>query len=122
MEKYNELGNELEKVQSLNGISKTYLRLGDLEEALAFAEEAYDIAHEFGGLPEKHTSAQTLYQVHKERNEFEEALSFHEIFSSLSDSLFKNDISREVGRMQAENEFRERELNLREAQQEQNLR
>ncbi len=122
IEKYNELGNELEKVQSLNGISKTYLRLGDLEEALAFAEEAYDIAHEFGGLPEKHTSAQTLYQVHKERNEFEEALSFHEIFSSLSDSLFNNDISREVGRMQAENEFRERELNLREAQQEQNLR
>lgn len=121
IEKYDDLGNELEKVQSLNGISKTHLQLRDLDEAITYAKEAYDIANQFGGLPEKHTSAQTLYQVHKERQEFEEALNFHEIFSSLSDSLFNNDISREVGRMEAENEFRERELNLREAQQEQNL-
>lgn len=122
IKKYNELGNELEKVQSLNGISKTYLKTGNLDQALDYAREGYAIANEFGGLPEKQTSAQSLYKVYKERNEYREALEYHEIYSSLSDSLFNEDISREVGRLEAEYEFRDRELSLREAQQEQNLK
>jgi signal transduction histidine kinase len=121
IEKYDELGNKLEQVQSLNGISKTYLNMGDLDKALNYAKQGFDIANEFGGLPEKQSSAQALYEVYKERNQFKEALTYHEIFSSLSDSLFNDDISREVGRLEAEYEFRERELNLKEAQQQQNL-
>ena len=121
IDKYQELGNELEKVQSLNGIARTYLQQDLTNEALRYANQAFDIASEHGGLPEKNMSAETLYDVHRARGNTKEALSYHEMFKNLSDSLHNDEISREVGRLEAEYEFREKELQMREAQQQQNL-
>ncbi|MEQ8524513.1 ATP-binding protein [Gracilimonas sp.] len=121
IDKYEELGNELEKVQSLNGIARSYLQQGALNQALRFGNNAFKIANELGGLPEKNMSAGTLYEIHKAHGNFENALSYHEIYKNLSDSLSNDEINREVGRLEAEYEFREKELQMREAQQQQNL-
>jgi signal transduction histidine kinase len=119
--KYEELGNELEKVQSLNGIAKTYLQQQALREALRFGKQAFDIASEQGGLPEKNMSAETLYQIYKAAGNYRDALHFHEMYKNISDSLNNDEINREVGRLEAEYEFREKELQMREAQQLQNM-
>ncbi|MBD3615296.1 MAG: tetratricopeptide repeat protein [Gracilimonas sp.] len=122
IEVYDVLENELEKVQSLNGIALTYLQMGNLEQALNFAERAFQIAEKLNGLPQKSTSSETLYKIHKERGDVKNALAFHEKFKAFSDSLNNNEISREVGRLEAEYQFKDRELAIREAQREKNLR
>lgn len=121
IEVYTKLGNDLEKIQSLNGIAHTKLEQRKLAEALSYANRAFTIAEEQDGLPQKHTSAKTLYEVHKENGNFEQALHYLELHKSLSDSLQNEEISRRVGRLEAEYEYRERELELREAQQQQNI-
>lgn len=121
IEVYQKLGNDLEKIQSLNGIARTKLAQGKLKEALTYANRAFTIAENQQGLPQKHTSAKTLYEVHKATGNFEQALHYLELHKSLSDSLQNEEISRRVGRLEAEYEYRERELQLRETQQQQNI-
>lgn len=118
---YEKMGNQLEKVQSLNGIAQTKLKQGNLSEAITYADQAFSIANKHKGLPETNTSAKTLYEIYKTTGDYDQALKFHELHKSLSDSLNNVDISREVGRLEAEYEYRERELELREAQQKQNI-
>ncbi|HET8864581.1 MAG TPA: tetratricopeptide repeat-containing sensor histidine kinase [Gracilimonas sp.] len=118
---YEELENELEKVQSLNGIALTHLEMNDSDQALEYAAQAFEISEESEGLPEKNRSSETLYMIYKQRGNYDDALSYHEMFKTLSDSLKNDEISREVGRLEAEYKYREQELRLREAQQQQNL-
>lgn len=119
---YEKLQNEIEKVQSLNGTAMTYLEMSKLDPALSFAEKAFGIAHTNDALPEEQTSAETLYKVYKAKHNYREALSYLELSKSLSDSLKNEEISREVGKLEAEYEFKQRELKLLETQQQQNLK
>ncbi|SMO44313.1 tetratricopeptide repeat-containing sensor histidine kinase [Gracilimonas mengyeensis] len=121
IDEYDQLDNETQKVQSLDGIANTYLQMGDVNQALEIAREAFRIAESYEALPEKNMTAETLTNIYKERGEFETALSYHELHKELSDSLKNEDISRELGRLEAEVEYRKRELELRESQQQQNL-
>ncbi len=118
---YEKMGNDLEKVQSLNGIAQAKLKQGELNEAISYANQAFSIADKYQGLPETNTTAKTLYEVYKTTGDYDQALHFHELHKSLSDSLNNEDISRSIGRLEAEYEFRERELELREAQQQKNI-
>jgi|AntRauTorckE6833_2_1112554.scaffolds.fasta_scaffold05336_5 signal transduction histidine kinase len=121
IEVYEQYQNELEKVQSLNGIARTYLMMNEASMALDFAQEAFNIAQDNGGVPEKEFSSRTLYEAHKELGNYEQALTYLELHKNYSDSLLNEDVSREVGRLEAESEFREREFQLRAEQQSQNL-
>ncbi|MDR9418828.1 hypothetical protein [Gracilimonas sp.] len=89
--------------------------------ALEFALQTNEISNEYDGLPEKNESSETLYKVYKERDNTDEALKYLEIHESYADSLHNAEISREVGRLEAEYEYRERESELREIQQQQDL-
>lgn len=118
---YDQYQNQLEKVQSLNGIARTYLMMDNPSLALDYAQQAFDIAENNEGLPEKEFSSKTLYEAYKELGNYEQALIYLERHKSYSDSLLNEDVSREVGRLEVESEFREREFELREEQQSQNL-
>jgi tetratricopeptide (TPR) repeat protein len=118
---YDSLQNDLEKVQSLDGIALTYLEMKELDKALEYAERAFNIAHTSQALPEQQLSTETLYKVYKAQERYQESLSYLEFSKSLSDSLKNVEISREVGALEAEYRFKDQDLKFREAQQRKNL-
>lgn len=109
---YEELGNELENVQSFNGLATAYLENGDIDNALTYANIALETAERYDALPQKKESLFTLYQIAKQQNDPVQALAYHEAFKVISDSLQNAVISDEVGRLAAEYDFQKREQEL----------
>lgn len=112
LEVYKNLENELERVQSLNGLATVYVRLERLDVAKKYAIEALEISTRFNALPEKNISLETLYQISKATGNFQESLSYHEEFKTLSDSLQNSKVKEDLGKIVAEYEFAERERSL----------
>lgn len=112
LEVYEELGNELEKAQSLNGLALVYIELNQPEVAKKYAFDAFEISTRFNALPEKNTSLKTLYEVSKVTGNYRESLQYHEEFKATSDSLQDSEVKEELGRLVAEYEFSERERSL----------
>ncbi len=104
--------NELETVQSLNGLAIANQGLGQLTSALNYALEGYNIANEYNAIPEKHATLETLYLISKEMGNTEQALKYHEDYKEISDFLKSSETNSEIGRISAEYEFNKREAEL----------
>lgn len=119
---FKDLKNELQQVQSLNGLASVYLELNDLQEAEVLANKALEISTRHKGLPEKKNSLKTLYFINKRSNKFSEALNYFESFQEVSDSLQNGEVNSEIARLTAEYEFYQRENELLLQQKEQELK
>ncbi|MEQ9309967.1 MAG: tetratricopeptide repeat-containing sensor histidine kinase [Balneolaceae bacterium] len=119
---YAGLDNELEKVQSLNGIARVYLEQNDYLAAETYANQALDISTRFNGLPQKRNSLETLYLLNKKNQQPSKALSFLERFHEVSDSLQNAEVDSEIARLSAEYEFYQKENELLIKQKEQELK
>ncbi|MEX0719898.1 MAG: tetratricopeptide repeat-containing sensor histidine kinase [Balneolaceae bacterium] len=119
---FDSLDNEIEKVQSLNGIALTYLELQELKNAEGYAQHAFSIASTANALPEKNISSKTLFEIYSALGNPEKALDYHMLHKSYSDSLHNDEVSKAVGRLEAEYEYEKLEENLRTQQQVKNLR
>lgn len=104
--------NELETVQSLNGLALAYKGLNQLDDAYSYALEGYDIANRFNAIPEKQATLESLYLISKQRGETDLALRYHEDYKEISDFLKSSETSSEIGRISAEYEFNKRESEL----------
>jgi signal transduction histidine kinase len=119
---YEEFRNELEEVQSLNGLAQVYLELGNTSKAKEYASRAFDIADRNNGLPEKRNSLETLYIISRQSGDFEDAISYFEQFKTVSDSLQNSEINSEIGRLTAEYEFQQQQNELLLEQRERQLK
>ncbi|MBO6794192.1 MAG: tetratricopeptide repeat protein [Balneolaceae bacterium] len=113
--------NELETVQSLNGLSQAYLGNGNLPKALEFAEQGYKIADRFNAIPEKQATLQSLYLVTKKMGDLEAALKYHEEYKATSDFLKNSETNSQITRIATEYEFKQREAELMAANRQSNL-
>ncbi len=104
--------NELETVQSLNGLALAYRGLNQLTNAYNYAKQGYDIADRFNAFPEKQTTLESLYLISKDLGDIESALSYHEDYKEISDFLKNSETSSQIGRITAEYEFNQRETDL----------
>lgn len=104
--------NELETVQSLNGLALAHRGLGKLAAALNYALEGYSIANTYNAIPEKHATLESLYLISKEIGDTEKALKYHEDYKEISDFLKSSETNSEIGRISAEYEFNKREAEL----------
>lgn len=104
--------NELETVQSLNGLALAHRGLGQLPAALNYALEGYSIANTYNAIPEKHAMLESLYLISKEIGDTEKALKYHEDYKEISDFLKSSETNSEIGRISAEYEFNKREAEL----------
>lgn len=118
---FDKMDNELQKVQSLNGIALTYLKANNLDRALINAKKGLAIANSYNAIPQRNNSAETLYKIYDRQGNTEMALKYHKLLKTYSDSMLNDEISKEVGRLEAKNEFEERELALKEQQKQQQL-
>ncbi|SNY99735.1 Signal transduction histidine kinase [Flagellimonas pacifica] len=85
-----QLDDEREKIQLLNGMSKVYLGLGKDSISMKYANEGLNLSKKIKSLQGQIDCSETLYQLHKKKEEHVVALSHLETFKKLSDSLFKD--------------------------------
>lgn len=104
--------NELETIQSLNGLALAYKGLNMLNQAFTYAEKGYEIANRYNAIPEKQATLESLYQISKAKGDIETALSYHEDYKEISDFLKNTESRSQIGRITAEYEFNKRESDL----------
>jgi signal transduction histidine kinase/predicted negative regulator of RcsB-dependent stress response len=104
--------NELETVQSLNGLAQAYMHMKQLSTAYNYAKEGLEITLRFNAIPERKVILETLYQITKAQNKYEEALAYHEQFKEINDFITTSETTSEIERLSAEYEYRQREEQL----------
>ena len=90
------LDDERGRIDLLIGMATAYLGLKEDEKSLNFALEAFEVSSNIKSLEGKRDCSETLYQISKNKGDFQEALKYHEIFQQLTDSLYKDENKRSL--------------------------
>lgn len=103
------------KIDLYNGMAEAYLGLknDDLSERYALA--AFEISERIKFMEGQQKCAATLYRLTKNKNDFESALAYHEIFQTLSDSLSRNENKKSLSMLKSKMEHERQRLELVEA-------
>jgi len=85
------LDDERGKIDLFNGFAEAYLGLQDENLSQQYALSAFEISKKLKYIEGTQKCAKTLFKIHKNKKDFENALAYHELFQNLSDSLFRNE-------------------------------
>ncbi|CAZ98140.1 tetratricopeptide repeat-containing sensor histidine kinase [Zobellia galactanivorans] len=88
---HEKLQDDRGKIELFNGMGKAYLGMNQDSISEYYAQEAYKISTVIKDMEGSKQCAKTLYKVHKNKGDYEEALKYHEIYQSLSDTLSRNE-------------------------------
>ncbi len=102
---HKELDDERGKISLLNGMAETYLHLEKDSLSLRYAEEGYQKSKKIKSLQGQIDCSETLYKIHKGKNDFAKALAYHEIFQKLSDSLSKDENKSSLALLETKTEY-----------------
>lgn len=91
------------------GLGDVALARENYASAINFYNDALDIARKVGAPPFRVTATQKLYEAYKEKGNFEQALTFHELSQQVSDSLTEAQQDKQLA-------LAETELGLRQQQ------
>ncbi|MFD0932006.1 tetratricopeptide repeat protein [Psychroflexus salinarum] len=104
-----------------NGLGEVSLKENKLDSAYFYAEKALAISREIEALPEEYSAAELLYNISKSEGNDSEALNYLEIFTKLKDSLFDEEKSKALGKLEAELSFKSLKEQMELETQKQNL-
>jgi signal transduction histidine kinase len=93
---HEDLEDDRSKIDLLNGMASAYLGLQEDEKSNENAIQAFEISSSIKSIAGKRDCSEILYQISKNRGDFEEALKYHEIFQQLTDSLYKDENKRSL--------------------------
>jgi len=93
---HDNLEDDRSRMSLLNGIASAYLGLGEDIKSNEYALEAFEVSTNLKSIEGKRDCAETLYQIRKNKGDFEGALEYHEIFQRLTDSLYKDENKRSL--------------------------
>ncbi|MEM6804813.1 MAG: tetratricopeptide repeat protein, partial [Bacteroidota bacterium] len=99
-------------IQTLLSLAKISEKSQDIPKAISLAEEALEIASTAGLKKLQSQSAESLYLLHKEKNNTSAALSYLELHKSLQDSLFNKENTRALVQMEAKYKFEQEKQQL----------
>ena len=100
------------KIDLYNGMAAAYLGQGNDVLSEKFALEAFDISNKIQFLEGKQKCAKTLYTINKNKNQYAEALAFHEIFQTLSDTLSRNENKKSLTMLKVKTEHDNQKMTL----------
>jgi len=83
---HSKIENLRDKTELLNGMTSAYLGLGKDSLALPLAKESFQISKNINSLENLGIAARNLYLLNKKVENYPEALNFHELYQSISDS------------------------------------
>lgn len=87
---HNELDDDREKIQLLNGMAKVYYGLGKDSLSMVYAKEGLFLSKKIKSLQGQIDCSETLYKLYKDKENTLTALLHLENFKQLSDSLFRD--------------------------------
>jgi len=100
-----EIGNKQGMVISLNNLGVFYFKQKDFVKAQEFCHKGYDMALAMGALPEQKVGCSCLYDVYKALGNSTKALYFYEKMSVLKDSLFNEENTKKLTRLEMQYDF-----------------
>lgn len=109
---YDSLHKVYEMADCYNGLGQTYLLKSEYQNAIKTFLNAHALAESNGILEKEIKASKGLFVGYQHLNDFETALFWHERYHLLKDSVFNNDNSRELGRLQSRHEFEVKEAAL----------
>ena len=99
------LDDDRSKIDLLNGMAETYLYQGKDSISETYAQEAYKISGRIQFMEGQQKCAYTLYKINKNKGNFSEALSYHEVYQDLSDTLHRNENKRSLTLLKTKTEY-----------------
>jgi len=106
------LDDERAKIDLFNGMAEAYL--GQEKDRLSqkFALEAFDISSKIQSLEGMQKCSKTLYNINKNKGDFATALSYHELFQKVSDTLSRNENKKSLTMLKAKLEHDRQKMAL----------
>lgn len=104
------LGTRLNMIYTTQQMGLLYLNKEDYKKALQWLNLSYDLSLEEGYLVKVQECASTLGKIYEELNQYEKALQFHKVGVKLKDSIFGNEITREITELEMGFQFEKEQL------------
>lgn len=109
---HKEIEDDREKIALLNGMAEASLNLKKDSIAEIYALRAFDIAKNIGLKTGIKECSKLLFQINKNKQDYEKALTFHEIYQEMSDSLAKTDNSKALNMLKTKMEYDQQKQQL----------
>ncbi len=97
---------DFQKSSTWIGLGKLNLVLKEIDSAQIYGDEALRLSKDIKALKNEKRATFLLYQIAKAKNDSKTALEYLEIHQKLNDSLFNEDKSKALGKLEAELDFK----------------
>jgi tetratricopeptide (TPR) repeat protein len=98
---------------SLNNIAAVLLNHGQTENALKYSLRSLTLSSEMGSPENIKNASGLLYQIYKMQNKYALALSMHELFIQMRDSINNTEILKSITKQQFKYEYEKKELTFK---------
>ena len=112
---HQQLDDDRSRIDLLNGMAEAHFGQGSDSLANVYATEALRVSQKINFVEGTRSCAQTLYQIHKRKEDYATALVYHELFQSLSDSLSRSENRQALKLHKTKTEYERQKAALMEA-------
>ena len=99
------LDDDRGKIDLFNGMAEAYLGQGKDSLSENFAHQAYEISDRIQFMEGTQKCAYTLYRINRNKKNYAQALSFHELYQKLSDTLSRNENKKSLTLLKTKTEY-----------------
>jgi len=105
-----EIGTKYDIALSLNNVGIIYKAQGDYTNAIKYGLSSLNIGKEIGSLLVTQEATKALYEVYKTTNRNKLSLEMYELYIVTKDSIEKQEIKKELMRLEFKNEYNNRKV------------
>ncbi len=109
---HQQLEDERGEIDLLNGMAEAYYGLEQDSISKRYALKAFAISNGINFLEGRQKCAKTLYKISKKNKEYDTALSYHEIYQHLSDTLSRSENQKSLTLLKTKVEHERQKANL----------
>jgi len=106
---HKKIKDDTQRIKLYNDFAKAYLGLNNNNASKKCALHAYNDAKKINYNEEIQVAAQTLYEINENKNNYSEALKYHEIFQEISEERYKKINSRGLNMLKAKIKYEKQE-------------
>jgi len=108
-----EIGDQWQEGNILSGLGSLLIKTDREEEGLALLLRGLEINKKIGAAAEEAEIYQLIYQVYENRNEFDKAFHYLNLYTTVNDSIFNKETVDKIAEMNAIYEIQEKEEQLK---------
>jgi class 3 adenylate cyclase/Tfp pilus assembly protein PilF len=116
-----EIGDKWGMTYALSGVGNIHIKLGNYQEAVEHCQRSSEISKEIGALLVEKEACECLYNAYKAKEDAAMALKHHEYLTVLKDSIFNEENTKELTRLEMQFAFDKKEALMEETSKRQQL-